>query len=577
MMKSKPFYPGIFLILLLSTLCLPGLVQSEESAPPAPQQEASSRSDMEAFKAQFQAQLDQLKSGYENRIQKLETRITTLESDNAALKKNAGHHEAAPVESAEIASMKKRITELEETQPNTAEAVEKAEHAEEMAKAAKVFAQINRSDATEDRQLYRSESEPLFDWKKIYDIPRPFEFTGYLRSGYGVDGKGGQMVAFMAPGAGAKYRLGNEAETYGELGLIHNWLRQDDPLAAPYVKLEVMMAFKTTQNGTYDSLTNSQAGNDIALRQAYVEAGNVIKSIPEIQIWGGQRYYRRYDININDFYYLDMSGYGAGIEDVPVGTFGKMALAWFGGSADQFQTQYGKASKESFDLRLYDVDVPFGKAMFWIDYAMTNGGGEILDVSNLNGSPISLQDTQGFAAGMIHRHEFNKDSYNQFSVQYGNSAAYNFATTMDTGSPNVKDTWRFRVTDHVTLEPSKWLSMQTAFVYEYTHYAGETNPENQWISLGTRPVIHITDIFSIALETGVDYVNSGPQNADGYLWKITLCPQLSKGRLFFSRPVLRTFVTYAKWANGLKGKVGGTPYLGDTEGLSYGLQVEAWW
>jgi hypothetical protein len=41
------------------------------------------------------------------------------------------------------------------------------------------------------------------------------------------------MEAFKAPGAGAKYRLGNEADTYGEIGLTHNWLRDDDPLNRP--------------------------------------------------------------------------------------------------------------------------------------------------------------------------------------------------------------------------------------------------------------------------------------------------------------------------------------------------------
>lgn len=49
-----------------------------------------------------------------------------------------------------------------------------------------------------------------------------FEFHGYFRSGYGLNSAGGQQVAFEAPGAGAKYRLGNEAETYGEL--IWAWL-----------------------------------------------------------------------------------------------------------------------------------------------------------------------------------------------------------------------------------------------------------------------------------------------------------------------------------------------------------------
>ena len=32
---------------------------------------------------------------------------------------------------------------------------------------------------------------------------------------------------FEAPGAGAKYRLGNEAETYGEFIFVNNWINPD--------------------------------------------------------------------------------------------------------------------------------------------------------------------------------------------------------------------------------------------------------------------------------------------------------------------------------------------------------------
>jgi LamB porin len=47
-----------------------------------------------------------------------------------------------------------------------------------------------------------------------------FEFHGYFRSGFGLNSRGGQQVVFEAPGAQAKYRLGNEAETYAELKRI---------------------------------------------------------------------------------------------------------------------------------------------------------------------------------------------------------------------------------------------------------------------------------------------------------------------------------------------------------------------
>ena len=73
------------------------------------------------------------------------------------------------------------------------------------------------ASATETRDIYHSQLGTPFDLTKLYDLPRPFEFHGYLRSGYGMNGEGGKMEAFKAPGAFAKYRLGNEAETYGEM------------------------------------------------------------------------------------------------------------------------------------------------------------------------------------------------------------------------------------------------------------------------------------------------------------------------------------------------------------------------
>lgn len=46
---------------------------------------------------------------------------------------------------------------------------------------------------------------------------------------------------------------------------------------------------------------------------------------------------------------------------------------------------------------------------------------------------------------------------------------------------------------------------------------------------------------------------------------------------FFSRPVLRAFLPYANWSDGLRGSVGGVPYSKRTAGLTYGVQAETWW
>ena len=55
----------------------------------------------------------------------------------------------------------------------------------------------------------------------------------------------------------------------------------------------------------------------------------------------GERYYRRRRIDIIDFYPLDLSRYGGGVEDVNVG-IGKMAVAFLNGArADVVSPQNG--------------------------------------------------------------------------------------------------------------------------------------------------------------------------------------------------------------------------------------------
>ena len=118
--------------------------------------------------------------------------------------------------------------------------------------------------------------------------------------------------------------------------------------------------------------------------------------------------------------------------------------------------------------------------------------------------------------------------------------------------------------------------MQTIGIYEDTEYGG-ANSRERWASVGARPVYFFNDRFSVALEAGIDWTKSDPLGADGHLWKITIAPQISRGDKFFSRPVLRAFLTYAAWSEDFKGRVGGTAYENATDGWSYGLQAEAWW
>lgn len=556
---------------------------------------ARAEESFEEFKARIEGEVKAIKQKYETKIQGLETRVETLESENANLKRQKSAS-APSNQSPDVAALKQRVAKLEQEkteQPIGAGPDEKV--APDPIR--KIQTRIQESQ-TETQYIYREDGWP-FDPAKLYKLPRPFEFHGYFRSGFGLNGEEGKMEAFKAPGAGAKYRLGNEADTYGEISLTNNWLREDDPTKAPYVKSVVMMSFSTAENFSYDSLNNQAQGNDIALRQAYVEGGNVFQSIPEIRFWAGQRYYRRHDIHINDFYYLDMSGYGGGVEDIPLGGFAKLQLAWLGGSVDNYITDHGNAAKHNLDIRLTDIEVLAGKLTLWVDYARTRGG-ETRNVFDPNGNPLSIETSSGWAIGLIHRTNEpttvdtvdSKDGkgmtpvkkssggflggYNDFSIQYGTGAAYNFASTLDTSGPDLDDAWRFRATDHFTIQPSDRFAMQAVGLYEETEFGGP-NSRQKWASLGMRPVYYFSDRFSIAFEAGVDWAKSEPLGTDGHLWKITLAPQLSRGGKFFSRPQLRAFITYAQWSDDFRGLVGGVPYENATDGLSYGLQIESWW
>ena len=92
-----------------------------------------------------------------------------------------------------------------------------------------------------------------------------------------------------------------------------------------------------------------------------------------------------------------------------------------------------------------------------------------------------------------------------------------------------------------------------------------------------RPVVEFNKYFSLAFEGGVDYVANSLTGTSGNLFKLTLAPQVALGNRFFSRPVLRAYITYAQWSDAFVGRVGGQDYQNLSNGFSYGLQMETWW
>ena len=492
---------------------------------------------------EVQKQIQQLKQQYEQTTRELQDRIAALEQQ---LKKEGGTQQNPPGKGGVVSA-------VQDAAQVAFGQNQKQQSLQGQVPAAPTYDQLRDADTRIE---------------KLEEQVRTFEFHGYLRSGYGLNSRGGQQVAFQAPGADAKYHLGNEAEAYAELIFVNNWVNPEHDRDKAWIRTEVLVQANTTNSANYANFPGGIGNDQFRFREAFVQAGNLFKSQPGAKFWAGQRFYRRYQAHINDFYISDMSGYGAGVEDLNV-RVGKMAIAFLAGARPDITTENGNYAKSNIDVRLYDVNVPGGKLGVWLNFARAKGG------TTQTGTVIPSAD--GFAVGINHQRLEWKGGYNWFSIGYGKGAASNLRTSIDDPSPFVSNAKRFQIAEHLLLQPNDKFAIMPVFVYQRTQSGNPREGWNEWISFGARPQVFFTDHLSLAFEGGFDHTSSGVGQYEGWLRKFTIAPQIGAGRKFFSRPVLRLFVTYASWSNGLRGFVGGIPFHDKTSGFTFGVQTETWW
>lgn len=545
--------------------------------------------------SELRKELDALRGDYEKRINQLESRIRELETQPA---KPNGETDppSEPDDDAPRKTRKKSVTtddtgpaprkksarENDETDPKN-----EAMRARDFEVSQRKTADERFKGGTEIRDLAMGLTEENLVAERIEEVLEGYlDITGYFRAGYGRANTGGPQQAFGIPDL-AKYRLGNEAENYGELAFAKTFYpiglfaggAADD--SGPVARMTYRLSFYNP----YDNY-GTAADTDFASPEVWGSVANVIDGMPDAKIWAGNRFYRRRDINMNDFYFWDMSGGGGGIEDVTVGN-GKMAFAWIGDGAQSGITNGFDSpdpenaagfSKTNFDLRYYDWAFLGGKGELGLIYASAESG--------VDSAGSSVEDSGGFALNLVKTDEgfLDKSSLNVVSLQIGTGPASSFTSGFESYStpdgsfirPVPDDAWRFRATEQLVIQPVEQFSFGAAMVYQYTDY-GLDIPDQHWLSGGARPIWHLTDAFSIALEGGVDWASSTQGGEGGTLGKLTIAPQVSLGNEYFSRPVLRAFFTYAMWSDGLQGEVGGLNYEGRTTGWTWGVQMESWW
>ncbi len=451
----------------------------------------------------------------------------------------------------------------------------------------KILEEEFRAD-TETREQ-SNENRLLIERTKLV-LNNFIDIGGYFRAGYGRTGAGGPMVGFQAPGAGSKYRLGNEAENYGELILSksYHWpgtfdldeQKAGDTLKGPIAHVQVRISFFNP----YSAFGSSDA-TSVGLPEAWASVGNVLPFAPSVKFWAGNRFYRRHDIHIVDFFYWNMSGGGGGIEDVPLGP-GKLALAWIGwGSTSGLGSvpepdpaNQAGFTKSTYDLRAYELPFLAGHLELGLAFAHA--------LSGVDESGRRAPKSRGFAGNLVHTIPkfISDDGVQKLSIQYGTGPARTFTSGFETVSlpegtfirPDENNFTRFRVTESFTANMGEYFSVGPVVMFQMSR-EGSASTDQKWLSAGARPIVHFTRNVNLAVEGGVDWVKDTAAGSQGVLGKITVAPQVSISNRWASRPVIRAFWTGAYWSDDFVGRVGGLDYATDKNGWTVGAQMETWW
>ena len=434
-----------------------------------------------------------------------------------------------------------------------------------------------------------------------------FELHGYMRTGTGRSSNGGEQVTFYLPNTGDAvtdgpgYRLGNETDQYLELAM--------DVLAYQKGNESFKLHFRPTfreyyavrddsadQGGNVNGSMSANQNQEVYLRECYGEAAGFLgnsDAFGSATLWVGRRFYQRQDLHIRDTWYWDDEGNGVGIENINVG-IGKLHYAYIQHDNGNVNTGWGAGHFPgdvnadtynrtgqiigSHDLRLSDIPLWKGGSMIvGIQYNAVS-----------QAASVAMPENSGFQTTVEYNQSNVLGGDNRVFLREGNgNTFYNWYNTED----STHDTW-YEAMDILYTKPAPNFDMQACFIYRVQKQGGvmdSTNADGSantwakqtWTSIGGRPTYYFTKHFDMAVELGYDQLKFSSEDYNRHLFKKTIAAEWKPMANFWSRPVIRLFVTNASWntqANNW-GAVDAGQFTskGLTSGTTYGAQIEAWW
>ncbi|MDW6004693.1 maltoporin [Vibrio mangrovi] len=387
------------------------------------------------------------------------------------------------------------------------------------------------------------------------------DFNGYVRSGLGISTNGGGLDGKTKTEKNKLGRLGNEYDTYAELSLGQELYKEEAK------SFYFQSTFEMSSNGNLENEGTDKDNANFAIKELNIQAKGFIESLPDAVIWAGKRFYQRHDLHIIDTKYWNVSGYGAGLENVKLGS-GALSTAIIRGDAD-----------DTSDLNINYLDVRYAGLKPWegawtefgIDYALPN--------------PTDTQKENGvdFGNAVMLTGELSQSfswGYNKTVLQYANEGLAQNMTSQGGGwydiwSGDVSNANGYRLINTGDFHVSEHLALNHVLTYGYTEKYATNVKDRDLLSLAIRPTYAWSKHHKTVFELG--YFTSTVKNTDGTEVKsggekLTVAQVLAAGEDVLARPEIRFYATYIK----------------DTEGKSFndnrddddirlGVQIEAWW
>ena len=428
-------------------------------------------------------------------------------------------------------------------------------------------------------------------------------FGGYFRSG--VMSKRFNKSDDLVHQVG---RLGAENDTYGEIFLGTDVANVDDTVWSVNSRIAVSSQYnrdwQSTNNvlvsvdreGNHSVSTNHHENTRFAFREFNLTVKGLLDFDKDATVWAGKRFYHREDIHVTDLYYWDVSGMGAGVENLQAGP-GKLSLAWlrrddgqtYVDNVDSSVKKNGFRSAHIFDVQ-YDFPAWDGanievRDTFLVpqrdndsttkkDFHVANKFGK----SNIFGVELGQGYSLGWHKTVL---KWTHGSTARW-VKFGTEAWFDDSGASDKANRySIYNFGQMNFTSNFGMFYT--LNFTASKNYDDTDRHDFNLKSDRAFQVVVRPYVQLTKMTKVLVELGA-YTqtekdqdgNSTTRNAQKYTVAYAITPDASN---FWSRPELRIFATY------IHGKKDGMQSVdvsswGDSaqnRNFLVGVQAEAWW